>query len=117
MLPLQLTTSQGSLDKLFAQPSRSRFSIESRATTAPVFLEVDHNVHKNGQISTAIAINDDARPDGILTGEYSRIRVMVKLMYNPLEGRADVPAVLDTNIADLLAIVQAQLPSLINREV
>lgn len=114
---LTLATAGSTLDKIYAQPTRSKYSDETRALMNPITLEIAHGTSKDGTVSTVIIINDDKLVVGRETEGPKRIKVQTKVMYDPTGGRDDVSSTITNLTADIAAIIGEQLASLLNKEV
>jgi hypothetical protein len=117
MLPTTITINTVPFDKVYAQSGRSKFSDELTATIAPKTIDVAHQTDKTGVVSTALVYKDDVLVVGRESEGYKRIKTMLKIQYNPLDGRVDIAAVLSAQINALASLSVAELTSLLNKEV
>lgn len=107
-------------DKITFVKNESTYSSESNALTDPKRLRVSHNVRKNGIVDTLIQSEHQARPvapDGTTLLPFSAVRAQLKISYNPFEGRQDIQAALIAQKTMLVELFDAELASLLNKEV
>jgi hypothetical protein len=107
-------------DKRTQNANTSTFAIETDVLSAPKTLTISHSKRKNSTyIDTVAYIDDEARP--VSTGDallsYSKIRVQIKLSYDPQGGRSDIASAIQAAKADLDTLITNELASLLNREV
>lgn len=117
MLPNTLNLNNSSVDKIYAQPTRSRYSDESKILTSPFHINFGHMVNKDGTVSTVASIDNDKLVTGREIDGFARVKTQVKFAYNPLKGRSDIKASILADLADLANIVTDNIDSLINKEV
>jgi hypothetical protein len=105
------------VDKVYAQTNRSKYSDESRALSGPLTVEVAHQTSKDGTVSSVIYANDDVLVPGLEDRGTQRLKVQVKLMYPTNSGRTDIPATALERLADIKSFIDANIASLLNKEV
>lgn len=100
-------------DKAYAAITNSKFSVEGNLTN-PKTLTVKHNTNQ-GITSTAIEfVNDEPVVIGSISTN-SRLKVLVKLQYQG--NRTDTSAELLAMLADAKQFIDAEISSLLNKEV
>lgn len=114
---IPLAASAATVDKIYAQATRSKFSDENRALLNPLTLEIAHGVSKDGTVSTVVIANDDQLVVGRELEGPKRVKVQIKFMYDPLGGRTDIESTIANLITDLASVTNGNLPSLLNKEV
>jgi hypothetical protein len=114
MLNNTQTLPNGTYDKTIQGYGNSSFSVEDPTFLVNRKLTVSHTTSKSGQVSTVAYIDDKQSTDPLKTP--SNIRVQVKFQYNPLEGRTDTLAAINSLKADLDAFITSNLGSLLNKE-
>lgn len=85
----------------------------------PKTLTISHDVAGSGRVSSAVILDDIAVVQiGASSPQSDAVRVMLKLQYNPLSGRADIEATVAAQLAELVAFMgtPANITKLLNRE-
>lgn len=120
MLQNTLTLSTVVFDKITTSKNESTYSAEAVVLTEPQRLRISHNIRKTGVVDTLVQSEHHKRPT-IAGSEvllpFSSVRVQFKMSYNPVEGREDIIASLNDQRAKLNEFIDAEITSLINREV
>lgn len=116
MLNNTYTIAGKSYDKTTQNANSSTFSDETVVLTEPKKFFVAHKKRKASEvIDTVVALTNDLRP--VPEKPYSRVKVQLKLSYDPTAGIADLGTVIDGMLDELQAFKEATLTSLLNREV
>lgn len=81
----------------------------SREIEDPAILTVSHETGKNGRVSSVMIIDDSAlvpcNDACSTTPGISNVRGMIKLQYDPTDGRANLDTVLMVVLAELMALL------------
>lgn len=89
----------------------------TRAVSAPRLLTISHETANNGKVSSVMMIDDTAVVTNGTTVANDTIRAMIKIQYNPLVGRTDTTAVINSLIDELkLLLVAGNITKLLNKE-
>jgi hypothetical protein len=115
MLDNTLNLPHATYDRIYSNVKSARFSVEATALTQPRVLDIAHQTLGDGRTSTVVSINDKKTipiGDGTIV---DNLKVQVKFIYagKRASTAADIFALLD----DCVAVVNADLPSLLNKEV
>lgn len=104
-----------SFDKVVQGYANSRYSAQSVVLTAPQTIDFKHEANKSGLVNSVVIFKDNAKvtPES----KFSEVKLQVKLTYNPLEGRTDIEAVLLRQLDEAKTIIDAEIASLLNKEV
>lgn len=89
----------------------------SQPLDEPRVLTVSHESSTNGKVSSAIMLDDAANVSSLGIANSSGVRVMVKIQYNPIEGRTDIEATVNELYAQLTQLLDAPtINKLLNKE-
>lgn len=89
----------------------------TQPVSEPRLLTISHETAKNGKVSSIMMIDDTAVVSSGAVASSDTIRVLLKLQYNPLSGRTDIEATVNSAIDDLKALlIPANITKLFNKE-
>lgn len=78
--------------KQSVRPLSATYSDNNQTLSNPRTLTISHEIGKSGQVSSAVILDDSAAVPVGNTLVNDRIRVLHKIQYNPMVGRADLAA-------------------------
>lgn len=89
----------------------------SQPLSEPNLLTISHENAKNGRRSSVIIL-DDTKIVGGTTIVPSTVRTLLKLQFNPLEGRTDIETALAAQIAEVVEFLSnpALVAKILNQE-
>lgn len=114
MLQNTQTLPNATYDKTIQGYGNSSFSVEDPTFKVSRKLTVSHTTAKSGVVNSVVYIDDKRTTDPLKNP--SNVRMQIKVQYNPLEGRTDTLATLNSLKADLDAFFAANLGSILNKE-
>lgn len=118
MFDNQLKIGADTFAKQSVRPLSATYSDNNQTLNNPRTLTISHEVGKSGQVSSAVILDDMATiPVGnnLVT---DRIRVLYKVQYNPMMGRAELAAAIKAASAQLVEFVsvEANFNRILNKE-
>lgn len=118
MFDNNLTLGTQTFAKQSLRPLSAVYADNNQDLSNPRILTISHEVGKSGQVSSAIII-DDSKSVTIGNNIVSdRVRVLFKIQYNPMMGRADLTTALNAAVAELSGFlgVPANFSKILNKE-
>lgn len=91
--------------KQSVRPLSATYSDNNQTLNNPRTLTISHEVGKSGQVSSAVILDDTATVPVGNTLVTDRIRVLYKIQYNPMMGRADLAAAIKAASNHLVSFV------------
>lgn len=118
MYPSTLTLNTQTFEKKVQRPMSSVYVDTDQTLDNPRSLTISHEVAKSGRVSTAVMVDDTKSIVLSNSVVADNTRVLVKLSYNPLGGRASLDTVVRTAMADVVAFlsVPANVDKLLTQE-
>lgn len=118
MFTSDITIGSNTFSKTVTRPTSASYADNNQTLSNPRILQISHETAKSGRVSSAVILDDTAN---ITVGSNliaSNVRVLVKISYNPLEGRADLTAAIKAAILDLNTFLgaDANVTKLLNKE-
>lgn len=118
MFPSDLTIGTDTFSRTVTRPTSSTYSDNNQSLSNPRLLTVSHETAKNARVSSAVILDDT---ETVVVGSSmaaDNIRVLLKVSYNPLGGRADLTNKVKAAIAQLVAFagVEGNITKLLNKE-
>lgn len=118
MFQSDITIGTNTFSKVVVRPMSSSYADNNQTLTNPRILQISHEVAKSGRVSTAVILDDTANVAVGTSLVASNVRVLTKISYNPLEGRADLDAAIKAAIVELNTFLSAEanVAKLLNKE-
>lgn len=118
MYPSDITIGSDTFSRTVTRPTSSAYSDNNQSLSNPRTLTISHETSKSGRVSSAVILDDTATVTVGNTNVADNIRILVKVSYNPLGGRADLTAKVKEAIAQLVAFagVEGNVTKLLNKE-
>lgn len=100
------------------RPTSSVYSDNNQSLTNPRTLQISHETAKSARVSSAVIFDDTQTVTIGNTTVPDNVRVLMKVSYNPLGGRANLTEVVKSAIAQLNAFAQndGNITKLLNKE-
>lgn len=114
----ELTLGTDTFAKQSVRPLSAIYADNNQQLNNPRTLTISHEVGKSGQVSSAIILDDALSIPVGNTLVNDRIRVLCKVQYNPLGGRAELATAIKAAVAQLTDFVsdEANLSKILNKE-
>lgn len=118
MFPSDITIGTDSFSRIVTRPTSSSYSDNNQSLSNPRVLQISHETAKNARVSSAVILDDTQTVTIGNTSVADNIRVLLKVSYNPLGGRADLTEKVKAAIVQLTAFaaVEANITKLLNKE-
>lgn len=118
MFDNQLTLGTDTFAKQSVRPLSATYSDNNQTLNNPRTLTISHEVGKSGQVSSAIILDDASTIPVGNTLVTDRVRILYKIQYNPLMGRANLAAAIKAASDQLVGFVsvEANLAKILNKE-
>lgn len=104
--------------KQSVRPLSATYSDNNQTLNHPRTLTISHEVGKSGQVSSAVILDDTMSVPVGNTLVTDRIRVLYKIQYNPMMGRAELAAHIREASTQLVGFVSddTNLNRILNKE-
>lgn len=104
--------------KQSVRPLSAIYSDNNQTLSNPRTLTISHEVGKSGQVSSAVILDDMATIPVGNTLVTDRVRVLYKIQYNPMVGRAELAAAIRGASTQLVSFVSddTNLNRILNKE-
>lgn len=105
MFDNSITLGADTFAKQSVRPLSATYADNNQALNNPRTLTISHEVGKSGQVSSAIILDDSTTIPVGNSLVADRIRVLCKIQYNPLQGRANLAAAIKAAVTQLSTFV------------
>lgn len=118
MYPSTLILNTQTFEKKVQRPMSSVYIDTDQTLDNPRSLTISHEVAKSGRVSTAVMLDDTKSIVLANSIVADNTRVLIKLSYNPLGGRASLDTVVRAALADLVGFLSdtANIDKLLTQE-
>ena len=118
MYPSDITIGSDVFSRTVTRPTSSTYSDNNQSLSNPRTLTISHESAKSGRVASAVIFDDTATVTVGNSIAADNLRVLLKVSYNPLGGRADLTDKVKAAIAQLVAFAEvgANITKLLNKE-